>query len=219
MAVLTWAGPIVRAFARICARVRGLSKCEPVWSPDLKPDVPQRGWVSSYWNETGLEKEAYLSALLDFFRLRKYPLVLDDGWQPWDAAIHGGPWVRGEIKILVEQHGAEKRQANVGLRLHTTGLARLVVLVFGLSTALAAGSGVPSAALLFGTTMLGMSAWLRLQMQRLSRSFHHGVAIAFEHLPVTSLHEPISVAGQMRERTGLHKPEIRKPEASHDSFE
>jgi hypothetical protein len=199
VAVLTWAGPVVRAHARITERIRGLSESEPVLPAD--PDAEQAGrrWVLTCWNETALEKDAVLSALLDFFQPRKYPLVLDDGWQPWDVAIHSGPWVRGEIKILVENHGAEKRQINVGLLLHTTGLARVVTLGIGVAAVLAATMGSASAALLLGVTTLGVVEWLRRQMRGLSRSIHHGATIALAHLPVTPLHEPDAGAEQALE--------------------
>jgi glycosyltransferase involved in cell wall biosynthesis len=187
--VLTWAGPVVRGFARISGRIRGLSEREPVLSADPTAVEAGRRWTLSFWNETSLEKGAVLSALMDFFQPRKYPLVLDDGWQPWDAAIHSGPWVRGEIKILIENHGAEKRLVNVGLRLHSTGLARLVVIGFAVPALLAAAAGSASGALLLGATALGVAGWLARQMRGLSRSIHHGVTVAFAHLPVSLLRE------------------------------
>jgi hypothetical protein len=89
----------------------------------------------------------------------------------------------------VENHGGESRQINVGLRLHTTGLARLVVLGIAFVATLAASSGVLSAALLLGGATLGAAEWLRRQMRDLSRSIHHGVTVAFAHLPVALLDE------------------------------
>ena len=53
-------------------------------------DLRRRGFSVAYWNETGIEKERCVWSLVEFFKPRKYPVVTDDGWQPWDLRILAG---------------------------------------------------------------------------------------------------------------------------------
>ena len=65
----------------------------------------------AYWNETGIAKEDCLAALIGFLRPRKYPTVVDDGWQRamhftlFEADAHyegqrGGPNEPREILVV-----------------------------------------------------------------------------------------------------------------------
>src|SRR5262249_33392486 len=130
VAALSYLGPLARAVARTRGHLSGISRMQRVpraqaaQPPDLH--LLRRGFSVSYWNETAIEKESCLSALLEFLRPRDFHVVPDDGWQPWDLLLYQGVWLRGQIKVLVANHGAERRQVDVGIELRRTLLAKLL---------------------------------------------------------------------------------------------
>ncbi len=130
VAVLSWAGPSLRTVERYRTRVAGLRRAEriPGGAAGTPPPLAgrRRAFELSFWNETGIGKEACISAFVSYLRPRQYAIVLDDGWQPWDFVVSHGVWARAEVKLLVQNHGEQKRQVDIGVRARRTRLARIV---------------------------------------------------------------------------------------------
>lgn len=191
VAALNYLGPFLRSIERNKVRVQGLSEVERIRFPRLrqKPDVDllRRSFVLAYWNETGVEKEACISAVVDFLRPRKYPIILDDGWQPWDVGISRGIWTRAEMKFLIENHGGNKRQVDVGVSLRTTALAKALLALCGAGVLLATVGGWPLVAMELLIAMAGTAGFLAYQGYRLGRTIWHAVEITFQSLPLDPL--------------------------------
>jgi glycosyltransferase involved in cell wall biosynthesis len=193
LALLCHLGPLVRGFVRLKGRVRGLCQAAPLRSerPRRRPglDWLRRRLSLSYWNETSIEKETCLSAIGDVLGRFGLHVVSDDGWRAWDLLLHRGLWTRGEIKTLVENHGAQKRRIVVGMRLRRTVPARLLTGALGAAALVSAGLGPPSAAGLLLVALLATEGFLRRELHRLARTFRDAVAIAFRPLPVVAIGE------------------------------
>ncbi len=191
VAILNYLGPFVRAIERNKVRMRGMSSVERIRFPKLRQrpevDLLDRGFRLSYWNTTGIEKEACIAALVNFLRPRKYPIVLDNGWERWDASVHRGIWIRGEVRVLVQNHGGNDRQVDVGVRLRRTGLPKAMQLTSAGVGLLALIGGVPSVAALFGSAFVAMEVFLGQQLVRLGRTLYHAVEITFQSLPLAPL--------------------------------
>jgi GT2 family glycosyltransferase len=191
VAVLNYLGPFVRAIERNKVRMRGMSSVERIRFPKLRQrpevDLLDRGFRLSYWNTTGIEKEACITALVNFLRPRKYPIVLDNGWERWDASVHRGIWIRGEVRVLVQNHGGNDRQVDVGVRLRRTALPKAMQLTSAGIGLLALIGGVPSVAALFGSAFVAMELFLGQQLVRLGRTLYHAAEITFQSLPLAPL--------------------------------
>jgi glycosyltransferase involved in cell wall biosynthesis len=198
VAALNYLGPFVRAIERNKVRMRGLSRVERIRFPKLRQrpdlDLPDRSFRLSYWNETAIEKEACIAALVDFLRPRKYPIILDNGWEDFDVSIHRGVWVRAQVKVLVQNHGGLQRQVDVGAVLRQTALAKGVKASYAIAGLLALAGGVDAVAALFGVALVVTEAFLVYQALRLGRTLWHAVEITFQSLPLDPLRperEPI----------------------------
>ncbi|HEV2188173.1 MAG TPA: glycosyltransferase [Stellaceae bacterium] len=130
VALLIYLGPLLRGWERIRWRVKGLP---PLLGPDPaqpeqrgRPDWRRRGFVLSYWSETGTEKEAVIGALMRRLAAAKLPLALDTGWSDWDIAIEGNLAATARVTIADENHGADKRLLRVRSALRPTLLTRWV---------------------------------------------------------------------------------------------
>jgi len=191
IAALNYLGPFMRAIERNRHRAQGLSRVERIRFPRLrqKPDLDllRRQFVLSYWNETGIEKEACISALVDFLRPRKYPIILDNGWEPWDVSIARGVWVRSEVKVLIENHGGAKRQVDVGVRIRQTALAKGVQAIAAFAALLAFVGGQTLLGLELVAAVVGTAGFLGYQGYRLGRTLWHAVEITFQSLPLDPL--------------------------------
>ena len=191
IAALNYLGPFLRAIERNKVRARGLSQVERIRFPRLrqKPDVDllRRSFSLSYWNETAIEKEQCISALLDFLRPRKYPIVVDNGWEPWDVSIHRGIWVSAEVKLLIENHGGSKRQVDVGVELRQTSLAMLVKGILAVGVALAVAAGAWEIGVEIVAAIVATEGFLLYQAYRLGRTVYHATEITFQSLPLDPL--------------------------------
>jgi len=191
VALLSYLGPLVRALERLRGHLRGMPRVrrgqrEPSGQhPDL--DLLRRGLSVSYWNETSIDKEACLAALLEFLNSPPYRVVPDDGWQPWDLLLYDGVWLRGPIKILVENHGAEKRQIDVGMHVRCTTLAKFLTSACAIGALIATALGAWSALAIFGMGFLALEAFLGHSLYRFAHAFRDAVATAFRSLPVVAL--------------------------------
>jgi glycosyltransferase involved in cell wall biosynthesis len=191
VAVLHYAGPLWRSVARHRRRIRSFSQVEgiSVPAPSQRPelDLRRRRFVLSYWNETAIGKEACLAALVGFLRPRKYLTVIDDGWQPWDMVVHRGVWVRAEVDVLVESHGASRRLVAAGVSLRQTALAKFAISAYAVGAALAAAGGTwPLAAALAAVAVITEGFYV-FEAFRLGQTLYHAIDIALQALPLDAI--------------------------------
>src|SRR5262249_52334550 len=132
-------------------------------------------------------KESCISALLEILRPCDHHVVLDDGWQPWDLLLYHGVWLRGQIKVLVANHGAERRRVDVGIELRRTLLAKLLTGAGAIGAMLSMALGNWPAVGLFAGATLATEAVLGHELYRFARAFRDAVTIAFRSLPVVAL--------------------------------
>ena len=194
IAGLTYLGPVLRAIERYRTRVAGLRRAEcipvPVAGMPTTLGWRRRAFDLSFWNETAIEKERCISALVDYLRPRQYAIVHDDGWQPWDFVVNQGVWARAEVKLLVQDHGERRRQLDVGVRVRRTRFARMVAGGLLLGAAFAALGGIGGvAAVLAGGLAFSEGVGVR-QRHRLARVLHHATENAARELPLDPLRSP-----------------------------
>jgi glycosyltransferase involved in cell wall biosynthesis len=136
IAALIYLGPLLRGWDRIRWRL----KAAPPPIPEDPGPFEQRGrwnwrargFILSYWNEAGAEKETLLGALMRACSADRYRAAIDAGWKDWDLEIGGG--LAGGARVLVagENHGADKRLLRVRVSLRLSRLARGTIAVLGL---------------------------------------------------------------------------------------
>jgi len=184
IAVLTYAGPLLRCFERYRWLARGLSVAEPVEEDRRAGTLPvswrHRAFSVSYWTENGLEKETLLHGLREAVVARKYIVLVDQGWSEWDLEVCGGFWSRARVKVATEYHGAGRRVMRVKCVLRTSLLTRLLgagalllgalAVVFGSPLPVAAGIGVAAVgAVAFAREGLNLSRTLHRSLQTVAR--------------------------------------------------
>ena len=191
IAVLNYLGPFVRAIERNKVRMRGLSAVERIHFPQLRQrpdlDLLRRSFSLSYWNTTGIEKEACIAEIVRFLKPRKYPIIVDNGWESWDVSIHRGVWVRAEVRVLVENHGGNDRQIDVGVRLRQTGLSKGMKAAYALVGLIALVGGIHSVSALAAAALVVTEVFLGHQAYRMGRTVYHAVEITFQSLPLDPL--------------------------------
>jgi glycosyltransferase involved in cell wall biosynthesis len=191
IALLHYAGPLVRSIERVGHRIQGLSQTEEVRFPEVAQRVDvnwlDRSVALAFWTETGVEKSACVDALSDFLRPRKYAIALDNGWNPWDVRIQRGPWVRTEVNILVEEHGGTRRQVDARACVRTSAPARFVVTSFLLGAVAAAATGMSHTAFLLGAASIGTAAFIAYEGVRLARTVYRACQISFVPLGLNSI--------------------------------
>ncbi len=195
VAFLTYVGPLARSLAchaerlSLARRVAGEPPPRPLGGP---PDVdwPDLRLVLSYWSENGVDKASAIAALVGRLRQLDLRAVPDDGWQRHDLQVRRGPWVEARLQLLVQDHGAGRRQLDVGVRPRPTRSGALLLLagVSGLCTAFALGG--PLAAGLMGLGVLAGGIWLLRHGFRLTRTLCAAVAVSCESLRVVRLRRP-----------------------------
>lgn len=191
VAALNYLGPFVRAIERNKVRMRGMSEVERIRFPKLRQrpdyDLPARSFRLSYWNTTAIEKEQCISGLVSFLRPRKYPIIIDNGWEPWDVSIHRGVWTRAEVKVLAQNHGGMDRQIDVGVRLRQTDLSKGLKAGFALVALLAFLAGQYAVTALFASSVVILEGFLTYQAYRMGRTVYHAMEITSNSLPLEPL--------------------------------
>jgi hypothetical protein len=150
IAALIYLGPLLRGIERLKWRLKAM----PQLLPEAGPAVEQRarlawrahGYVLSYWNDAGSEKEAMLAALMRDLAAENYPVAMGDGWSPWDLDVAGGPAGAARLTLADENHGAGKRLLRVRAVLRPSRLARGLVGGAAAAAVLAAIIGLPAIA-------------------------------------------------------------------------
>jgi O-antigen biosynthesis protein len=131
IALLIFLGPLLRGWTRIKWRLKTLPAVVPAEIGTMEQSGRwgwrSRGFVLSYWDETGIEKEALLGALMRACAAERYPVAMDEGWQEWDLQIAGGPVGGARLLTVGENHGADKRLLRVRTALRISGLACAVI--------------------------------------------------------------------------------------------
>jgi hypothetical protein len=191
IALLTYLGPVLRAIERYRTWVAGLRLAERIPVPDAGVPAPlgwrRRAFELSFWNETAIEKERCISALVDDLRPRQYAIVLDDGWQPWDLVVNHGVWARAEVNLLVQDHGERRRQLDVGVQVRRTRFARLVAGSLLLGAAFAALGGLAGVTAVLAAGLAFSEGVGMRQRHRLARVLHHAIENAARALPLDPL--------------------------------
>jgi glycosyltransferase involved in cell wall biosynthesis len=173
IALLIYLGPLLRGWTRIKWRLKAL----PVLVPAATGAVEQRGswawrargFVLSYWNEGGTEKEALLGALMRACEAEHYPVAMDGGWRDFDLDIAGGPVGGARILVAGENHGADKRLLRVCATLRPSLLTRIVIGGLGIATLASLVFGWGTAVVIFAALTAagaGIAVWQLLQFAR-----------------------------------------------------
>jgi glycosyltransferase involved in cell wall biosynthesis len=190
IAALIFLGPLLRGWTRIKWRIRAM----PAVLPTPGDAVEQRehwqnlGFVLSYWNETGTEKEVLLGALMRGCTAVGYPVVMDAGWEEWDIDIAGGPAGGARLVIAGENHGADKRLLRVRSALYLSRCACTAIGGFAALTVASLIVGWTPPAAIFGVltaACAGAAAW---QLNRFARRLHAVIEAASHEcalVPVT----------------------------------
>ena len=155
-------------------------------TPRQKPNVEwlARRFTVWYWDETGIEKEEILGRLAWFLRLRKYFIVEDNGWNPWDLRVYRGVWTRAEVRVLIENHGGLKRQVDVEVRLRTSGWAKFVLALFPVGVGFAALVGDWRTALIAGIATFGSTLVIAHEEFELGRELFRVVEVVAAQIPL-----------------------------------
>ncbi|MEW6442459.1 MAG: glycosyltransferase [bacterium] len=189
IAVLVYLGPLVRSLSRYRWRIRGVSGVEPI-RYERDAQKPEASWLERslslvYWSEEGREKESLIQGLMEFLLPRKYFLLPDQGWKPWDLTVYRGIWSKAFIRVITENHGGAKRLLRVKCVFRMTRLSILVLLGYLLlvigGIALGA-SGFARVASLVG--VLHAAAIFR-QNFRLGKTLQHAVEITAKKINLT----------------------------------
>jgi glycosyltransferase involved in cell wall biosynthesis len=174
IALLIYLGPLLRGWTRIRWRLKALVGQPPTPAVPTEQSLGWQGlgFVLSYWNETGTEKEAMIAALMRGCVAARYPVAMDAGWHGWDFDIAAGP--AGDARILVagENHGADKRLLRVRSMLRLSPCARIAIGGFGALTVLSLIGGWGPAATIFGVLTTGCAGIVAWQFARFVRRLH-----------------------------------------------
>ncbi|HWB50625.1 MAG TPA: glycosyltransferase, partial [Stellaceae bacterium] len=182
IAALIYLGPLLRGWSRIKWRLKAL----PVPRPSDGGPVEQRprwgwrarGFVLSYWNETGTEKEAVLAALMRRCVAQHYTVAIDEGWADWDVEIGGALGGSARILVIGENHGADKRLLRVRAAPRLSGVVRLLLGGFAALTIGSLTVGAMAAAALCAACTLAVGAAAAWQLALLAGQLHRLVELA-----------------------------------------
>ena len=189
IALLIYAGPLLRGWERLKWRIKEMTEHERREAPTADKDVPEmqeprRAWKErafylSYWSEKGTEKEALLDGLMRFLIPQKYFVIPDQGWDDWDLKIARGLWSRALVLVCTENHGGTKRLLRVRCSMRLSRLSAFILRTFAAAAAAARILNVLAAAevigvfgLLFGLLI----AYRTVQFGRLMRGIIETVA-------------------------------------------
>ena len=200
IALLIYLGPLLRGWTRLKWRLKAM----PAVIPAAAEPVEQRGrwawrargFVLSYWSETGTEKEAILGALMRACDDEHYAVAMDAGWEDWDIEIAGGPACGARIVVAGENHGADKRLLRVRAGLRLSGLARSIVGGLGALTLASLVFGWTMAATIFAVLTVACCGGALWQLALFARRLHRSIEAAAAETglsPVEPLARPLPV--------------------------
>ncbi len=193
VAFLTYVGPLARSLAchaerlALARRVVSEPPTPPISGGPPEVDWPDLRLVLSYWSENGIDKASAMAALVACLRQFGLRAALDDGWQRHDLQVRRGPWVEAQLQLLVQDHGASRRQLDVAVRPRPTRSGALLLLGGAGGLALAFALGGPLAAGVMACGVLASGAWLLRRGLRLTRTLCAAVALSCESLRAVRL--------------------------------
>jgi GT2 family glycosyltransferase len=191
VAGLTYVGPLTRSWQRYRMRLEGARAVERVVfaaaSQTPRVDWRTRTVALAFWSESGTEKEALLTGVIDFLTPRRYQVAIDQGWSEWDIEVHRGLWARAKLMVAVENHGSARRVLRVRSKVHPSFLARI-----GAGVAIAMVGMAALVADLPVTIAIGLLSLLALggvgsAVFGLGRVMHQVVEIVADRLGLTAL--------------------------------
>jgi hypothetical protein len=194
IALLIYLGPLLRGWSRIKWRLKALPAIAPIGEPALEQrgrwSWRARGFVLSYWNEIGAEKEVMLGALMRECAAERYPVTMDAGWEDWDLNIASGPVSGAHILVASENHGADKRLLRVRAALRLSPIVSGVI--GGTASVALAGLifGSMTVAAIFVLLTIATSAVAALQLALFAWRLHSMIEAAAQEsrlIPVNSL--------------------------------
>ncbi len=173
VALLIYAGPIVRGWERLKWRLREMKTHDKVGLDYVKQEpriaLRERAIYLSYWSEKSDEKELLIGGLMRFLLPQKYFLVADQGWDDWDLKISRGLWTRALVTVCTENHGGEKRLLRVRCQMRLSRFSALLLRTYAIVTAGALIADVPTAAIVVGLMGLAHGALIGYRTQEFSR--------------------------------------------------
>jgi hypothetical protein len=188
---LIYLGPLVRSLQRYLYRLQGHSGAARIQFEEVS-QPPKVHWLRrmffvSFWNETGLEKENLLHAVIEFMVPRKYLLAIDQGWSDHDVTVHRGIWARADLKVAVENHGGNKRLFRSRVRVRSSWLARVTLLSCGVIAVAGAASGLAEISEL--GLLLGLIAAVLILFEtfRLGQVVFHVLEIVAKQIGLTGV--------------------------------
>jgi hypothetical protein len=98
-----------------------------------------------------------------------------------------GLWVRGEVRILVQNHGGARRQVDAGISLRRMPGPKLAETFLAVGAVLAVAAGAVSIAALLGAAATAVEAFVTVQAHILARVFYEAVDRSFRSLPLIPL--------------------------------
>ena len=105
--------PIVRGWPRYARRLRRrgtpLTARETVRVLASKYKRTGSVFTANYWNETGIERFAFLEKLLEVLDRDRWQSRPDSGWDEFDVTVYGDRFTKVIIKTVCENHGGTKR--------------------------------------------------------------------------------------------------------------
>jgi hypothetical protein len=154
VAMLSYTGPLARAFARYRLRLKGawsaIKGVEP--SPRQRPTIrwSDRAILLTYWTEKWTPRENLLDRMFKLFSRAGHPVIVDRGWNDFDLEVRPDAWTRVEIKTADEEHESGKLKNHVLARVRLSWATR-VPLITGVASSLGcAAFGLGNLALIIG---------------------------------------------------------------------
>ncbi len=189
--VLIYLGPLVRSLQRYIYRLQGHTDVARIQFDEVSQPARvhwlRRELFVSYWNETSLEKENLLHAVMEFLVPRKYLISIDQGWNDCDITVQRGIWAKGDLKVAVEHHGGTKRLFRTRVRVRESLLSRVVLLSLATLFVLGVVGGLAEIAevsALLGVITIGVIAGEHI---RLGRTVYHVLEIVGKQIGLAPL--------------------------------
>ncbi|MBV8776150.1 MAG: hypothetical protein JO258_03040, partial [Alphaproteobacteria bacterium] len=132
----------------------------------------ESGFVLSFWNEAGIEKEAVLAPVMRCAAAQRITATVASGWKDWDLDIRGGPTGRARVVVAAENHGADKRLLRVRVAPRPWPPAAMAVAALPLLALISAGAGGSAVAGILAALALGASGVAGWYLTLFARRLH-----------------------------------------------
>jgi glycosyltransferase involved in cell wall biosynthesis len=129
VAMLFFLQPIARGLARYQGRLSGpqtpLAVQQSLDSVALRHSRRSLESVC-YWAEQGVDRLAWIAAVLGGLEKQGWPYRPDIGWSDYDAEIYGSRWTSLQLVTVVEEHAGNKKMLCCRLRANWSLQARVI---------------------------------------------------------------------------------------------